>query len=147
MTKKITDNKIGEWLRAYRITHNLTITEFAARLETPRDVYRLWEQGRGLPKRHAIYRIATLTGASESELLAMVGLPEGTPIGNRLRIRRKEKGLTRDQAAERIGVEVSNYARWEWGKARPRECYLSAISKTLDIPLDELKELWSVVDG
>ena len=50
----------------------------------------------------------------------------------------KEKGITYCQFAEAIGVSVSAIYEWKKGNYKPKLDKLIAISKFLDISLDEL---------
>jgi DNA-binding transcriptional regulator YiaG len=55
------------------------------------------------------------TGAAAQHNVAMIKLPTMTP--ERLRAARLELGLTQEQAAEKYGVSLSGYKKWELGLA------------------------------
>jgi repressor LexA len=64
-----------------------------------------------------------------SNLLVMSGFnPE------KLKKRRKEKGLTQEQIASLVGVHPVSYARWETGDREPKGKYLIKLSEVLGVP-------------
>lgn len=61
-----------------------------------------------------------------------------TDIGARVRDVRRERGMTQDQLAERIGVSRSAVAQWETGRAGQLTGNLSRISDVLGIGMEYL---------
>ena len=59
------------------------------------------------------------------------------PFGARLRAQRERKKLSVAEAAARIGVPVTTYREWEYGRAIKGEPY-AAIANALELPLSEL---------
>ncbi|MBX3227757.1 MAG: helix-turn-helix transcriptional regulator [Labilithrix sp.] len=59
-------------------------------------------------------------------------------VGARLRELRREQGLTQEALAERIGVEVGNYAHVEQGVANPTLSTLGRFATALGVPVLEL---------
>jgi transcriptional regulator with XRE-family HTH domain len=60
------------------------------------------------------------------------------PVGERLRVRREEAGMSLRALAREIGVSPSLISQIEHGKATPSVATLYAIVSLLDISLDEL---------
>ena len=73
-----------------------------------------------------------------AEAVARVVRPDYPQIGERLRLRRQEQGLSLRDLAERVGVSPSLISQIERGRANPSVSTLYAIVAELDISLDEL---------
>lgn len=59
-------------------------------------------------------------------------------IGKFIANQRKEKGLTQEQLAERIGVTNKSISRWENGKTMPDISLFEPLCRELDISINEL---------
>lgn len=59
----------------------------------------------------------------------------------RIRKAREQKGLTREQLAERIGVSPSAIGKWETGDRTPSSDTLARLSEELGVSTDYLLEL------
>ena len=59
-------------------------------------------------------------------------------ISNLIKTKRKEKGLTQDELAEKINVTEKAISRWETGRGTPDISLLIPLSKTLGISVSEL---------
>jgi len=59
-------------------------------------------------------------------------------IGRFITQKRKEKNLTQEQLAEKIGVSNKTISKWECGKCMPDYCVVEILCKELDITLAEL---------
>lgn len=59
-------------------------------------------------------------------------------IGSFMKAIRKEKGLTQEQLAERLGVSQKSVSRWETGKTMPDYSLLPNICEILEINVAEL---------
>lgn len=59
-------------------------------------------------------------------------------IGKLISELRKDKGLTQEQLAEKIGVTQKSVSRWETGKNMPDVSLLQLLSLELDISVSEL---------
>ena len=59
-------------------------------------------------------------------------------IGKFIALNRKNKGLTQDQLAEKLGVTNKTISRWETGKYMPDLSLLKPLSEELGITLNEL---------
>jgi transcriptional regulator with XRE-family HTH domain len=64
--------------------------------------------------------------------------PDYPEVGERLRSRRRARGLSLRELAERLGVSPSLISQIERGRARPSVSTLFAIATELDASLDEL---------
>ena len=61
-------------------------------------------------------------------------------IGKYIMEKRKEKNMTQEQFAEKIGVSNRSISRWENGKTMPDFSLLPKICETLDLSVSELLE-------
>ena len=55
-----------------------------------------------------------------------------------IRARRKEKGLSREELAEMIGVSLNSIRFYEEGRRRPTIETLEKLAKALDVKMDDL---------
>lgn len=61
-------------------------------------------------------------------------------IGNFIAKLRKEKGLTQEALAEKLGISNKSISKWECGKCLPDASLFIPLCKTLDISVNELLE-------
>lgn len=59
-------------------------------------------------------------------------------IGRQIALLRKERGLTGEKFAERLGVSAQAVSKWENGKNLPESALLPALAELLDISIDAL---------
>ncbi len=59
-------------------------------------------------------------------------------LGNRIKDLRKAKGFTQEEFADLIGISFQAVSKWERGESYPDITYLPAISRILNISIDEL---------
>ena len=59
-------------------------------------------------------------------------------IGNRIRERRLELGLSQGQLAKKLGVHHSTVSAWELGVAEPRVFLAVCLAKALGTTVEEL---------
>ena len=57
-------------------------------------------------------------------------------LGEKIKERRKQAGLSQEQLAEQLGVSRQAISKWESGKAVPETDTLISISKYFDVSLD-----------
>lgn len=62
---------------------------------------------------------------------------EEKTLSSRLVSLRKQKGLTMREAARRVGVSVSTYRDWEYGRKIPA-CKIVSISKALRVTVNQI---------
>lgn len=60
------------------------------------------------------------------------------PIGEKIRTYRREKEMTQEQLAERLGVACQSVSRWEGGSGYPDLELLPAIAELFEVSMDEL---------
>ena len=63
-----------------------------------------------------------------------------TLTGKFIAHKRKEKNLTQEQLAEKLGVSNKTVSKWETGKCMPDYCVVKSLCKELDITLAELMD-------
>ena len=61
-------------------------------------------------------------------------------IGNYIARKRREKNLTQEQLAERLGVSNKTISKWENGKCMPDYSVIEALCQALSITLSELMD-------
>ncbi len=66
---------------------------------------------------------------------------EKKTIGNLIKTRRKEKGLSQKQLAELLLVSDTTISKWETGVNLPDVLILKRIAEVLNIPLTEFLEV------
>jgi transcriptional regulator with XRE-family HTH domain len=59
-------------------------------------------------------------------------------IGNFVAKKRKEKNLTQEQLAEKLGISNKTVSKWETGKCMPDYSIIQLLCKELDITVSEL---------
>ena len=59
-------------------------------------------------------------------------------IGKFITLKRKEKNLTQEQFAEKIGVSNKTISKWENGKCMPDYSVIEILCKELDVTVSEL---------
>ena len=63
---------------------------------------------------------------------------EQEKIGKFISALRKEKGMTQEQLAEKMGVTDKSISRWENGKTLPDISILVALAEELNVEISEL---------
>ena len=59
-------------------------------------------------------------------------------IGNFISLKRKEKGITQSELAEKLGVSDRAVSKWENGICLPDACNMSILCKVLNITINDL---------
>jgi len=65
-------------------------------------------------------------------------MPNKQPWSKNLKMIRVKQDMTQRQAAEKIGVPLSTYGRWERGYNYPMEIYREKIAHSLEVPAYEI---------
>ena len=58
-------------------------------------------------------------------------------IGNKIKIRRKQKGYTQEQLAEMLNVSTHTISRYECGRNFPSHEHMLQLSKILDLSMED----------
>lgn len=58
--------------------------------------------------------------------------------GDRMKIARVYRGMYQSEIAEALGIDASNYARWEQERNYPIGTYRREIARVLDFPESDL---------
>ncbi len=59
-------------------------------------------------------------------------------LGSRIAARRRARGLTQGQVAERMGVSPQAVSKWERGRSCPDLIFIDELCACLDISMDAL---------
>lgn len=60
-------------------------------------------------------------------------------MGNKIKIIREERGLTQQQCADRLGISIRTYQRYEKGESDPCEM-IRKLAKLFNVTTDEIME-------
>ena len=63
-----------------------------------------------------------------------------TAIGSYISKKRREKNLTQDQLAEKLGVSNKTISKWENGKCMPDYSIIEQVCRKLSVTLSELMD-------
>lgn len=67
-------------------------------------------------------------------------MPRKTNFGSHLRNARIKRGLSVVEVAEQVGVSIASIYVWETDRCRPRDTNLTALCKTLKLPVRATRE-------
>ena len=104
-------NTLGNHLRKKRLAQGLRQREVADRLGVESDSIYYWETNRYNPSLRLIPRIIDFLGYMPYDTSSM-------SLGERIVTLRRCLGLSREELAERLGVDESTLRDWEHGKRR-----------------------------
>lgn len=108
-------------LTAARTAAGLSKTRLAAAVGAHRQRIQEWESGAAAPHPRQVKALAAAVGVDAASLVRCATL----------RGRRYASGLTQAEAAARVGVDRSEWSRWEAGLPIP-ERYATAVRCALD---------------
>lgn len=60
------------------------------------------------------------------------------PLGNRIKLLRKEKGCSQDELAKQMGADARQISRYETGKITPSAEALIKLAEVFDVSIDYL---------
>ncbi len=125
--------RLKHYMQLYGKKRNDLVRDLNFKYSTVSD----WEKGITIPrmdKAEALARYFNITVADlvgEDKKPPLLSLDQ---IGNIIRARREEIGLTHEQLAEQTGITVAVIKKWEKGKiAEPRIDMASRLAKALDL--------------
>ena len=82
---------------------------------------------------HLRYPVSSITDEICQEIIA-----DPTTVGRRIMKRREEHGISRNELADRLGVEISTVFRWEKGSRLPDIMMLARIVNILGCEIEDL---------
>ena len=109
---------VSDNIRRLRTSHGLTQAEFGEIAGVTDKAVSTWESGAKFPRVGTARRIADHFGIKMADILDDVETAERDPadrIGERLKRRRAELGLTLEQIGAAVGVGKSTVRKWENG--------------------------------
>lgn len=118
---------LGDHLRKRRLDLGLLQKEVAQQLGVDKDSIYYWETGRYKPSLRVIPKIIEFLGYMPYDTSEMT-------LGERVVTMRHFLGLSREEFAERLGVDETTLRNWEHGKKRP----LKRNMEKLDVWLNSL---------
>ena len=142
--------KIADKIKQIRKESGKSQQEMSDILGLPRYIIANWEQGRSAPALEDIAKISECFNCSTDYLLGREDdtsnnafFPEYIEtkkgkFGNILRQFRKERGLTQEELAEKMGLKYYNIGDWERGKCEPCVSDLKQLAEIFDVTVDYL---------
>ncbi|WP_186332828.1 helix-turn-helix transcriptional regulator [Paenibacillus sp. FSL W7-1279] len=125
-------NTPGSRIRAARSEANLSIRELAALSGLTPEAISMIENGIHPPSLKSLRKISTRLNRPIYYLGCFEALPEKT-FGERFRKARLFRGLTKDEAANKLGVDPKSILNWETDKVSPAKKHLSKVNQFLII--------------
>ena len=147
---------IGEKIKFLRKERGMTQKQLADASGVCSRLIQRYEYGDGIPNTDTLLKISSGIGVDINEFSECSGkLPYSishenqnnfVPVGDRIKIIRKEKGYSQQKLADLTGLARITIAQYETNKYQPSEQNLNKIADTLSIPVscfyeDELPEL------
>ena len=137
---------LSERLAALRKQARLSQADVAAKLSLSRQAVSKWESGKGLPSLVAYAVLAELYGTSVDMILSGKEIEEDTTLPNTqgksfsdaLRTVRRYRKISQEEVATSLSVSRQSVSKWESGKAEPDADHLIALSKLLNVSLEQL---------
>lgn len=119
--------------------HNKSRAEVCDALGIGYSTFTAWANGGAYPRIDKIEMLAEYFGISKAELIeeqtTSSALRTPAEIGEVIRTRREEMGITPEQLAELAYTTPNTIRKWEKGKiAEPRTDLLENLSKALNLP-------------
>ncbi len=138
---------IGKYLAHLRKAKMLTQEQLASELGVSEATVYKWENGKQSISKSKLNKLLSVLGANSiaSDLshelrLSSKGMAyaiaygndiESYPLGERIRIRRKQKGLTQQEFANIMGVATITVHKWEAAQSAPSEKYVEKLEAFL----------------
>jgi transcriptional regulator with XRE-family HTH domain len=117
---------IAQWFRESRKNAGLSQEDLAKKLGVSQPMISIWENGNAEPSHDTIQKISLILGADFEKTL------ETPPLGEWIRKKREEKGLSRNDLAKEAGISPLTIYFIETGKTEsPQRATLVALEKTL----------------
>lgn len=121
----------GARLRQARLIKDMTIRDLAKATQIPRTMISSIESGKSASIQ-TLRKLAKVLKVPVSYLGCFETLPEQT-LSQRITKARLYHGLTKEEFAKMIGVDVKTLRHWEQGKHSPLKKYFTQISRYLEI--------------
>jgi DNA-binding transcriptional regulator YiaG len=115
---------IGDHLKKRRHELGLFQAEAASQLGVGEFTLLTWEKGQATPSVRMLPRIISFLGYDPH--------PAPTTLGERIAVKRRLLGLSRDRLAKQLGVDEATLSKWESGQARPHGSRLHELTTFLD---------------
>jgi site-specific DNA recombinase len=114
---------LADHLKKHRYELGLRQKDVAKHLRVNEYTVLGWENGKNEPEVRYLPRIILFLGYDP--------LPRGTTLGDRLRAKRREQGLSRKRTAGVLKIDEATLARYEAGQSMPKGARLEAIERFL----------------
>ncbi|MGG1879344.1 helix-turn-helix transcriptional regulator [Paenibacillus cisolokensis] len=128
----------GSRIRAARIDSNLSIRELSALSNISPEALSMIENDKHPPSLQSLKKISAVLNRPIPYLGGFESLPEQS-FGERFVKARLFHGLTKNEAAEKLGVDQKSIYNWEKNKVVPDPKSLSALTDFLQV-LDDKKK-------
>jgi transcriptional regulator with XRE-family HTH domain len=126
-------SSLGDHIRKRRLDLGLLQKEIAQEIGVTKDTIYLWESNTTTPAIRYMPKIIQFLGYAPYLTLCQ-------SLSERLKMCRTHLGMSQEQLAKTLGVDVSTLAKWERGESQPTERSLQLIEAFLAIPRIRISE-------
>lgn len=133
---------IGERIKEARLRKGLTQGELATLLgyKSRSSINKIEVDGRDIP-RSMVVKLAEILGVTPSYLMGWEDLENNGPIyekyGKALYSFRLEKGYSRNELSEKVGISEDLLRRFEYNEAQPNPDVLERLVNALDVSMND----------
>ena len=126
-------------MRQKRLELGLGVAEVARYLGISMNTVYKWESGDRFPRDHHLERIQGFLNEDRSNFLFPVEASSSRVlIGERIKQKMGELGLSRKALAQLMGVNYVTVYHWETGRTVPRLCFRALLYEILGVDVDSL---------
>ena len=130
----------GRELKRLRQERGLTHEELAARIGRSQAMISAYEHGRNRPRAASLAALAQALGVPKEQLAELLpSRRKPTPLGQKLRRLREQRGLSQKRLAARIGRGQGTISAYERDRNRPGSADLAALAQALGVPEQQLQ--------
>ena len=132
---------LGEELRRLRKQRGWTQRQLATRIGRDQEVVSGYELGLHVPRAKSLSLFARALGVPRVRLARLLPPPKTSPFGEEVWRLRKQRGLTHEELAARIGRGRNTIARYELGRTWPNTARLGVLARALRVSPEQLAPL------
>ena len=132
---------LGRQIRFKRRIMRMKRSELASLVGVTECTINMWETGRHFPQQKHMDRLMHLLGIKPEAILNPAALgnePESTAVGEFIKMRRLELGLSQNDLANKMTIEEEVVENWEMSTALPSLANLASLSEHLELSVSDL---------